>query len=183
MAVDIIGTAPAALQPGERAREVPDVQVPGPLDPGSEHQLPGAPTGVQDTVPSPPYLVDLRRAEQALLEAELAVAPADRYLASYLAAMRTAVTVLAVRARPRRTSGPTDVWQVLAHVAPELGEWAAFFAAGRQKRLLVQVGAATLVSEREADDLLRDAQDFHDLVARRLNAAWRRRPPAERAGT
>ena len=131
----------------------------------------------------PPYLADLRRAEQALLAAELSTTPADRYLAAYLAAMRTAVTVLAVRARPRHSSGPADVWQVLAHLAPEFGEWAAFFAAGRQKRLLVQAGATALVSEREADDLLRDAQDFHNLVARRLTAAWRRRRREVRAGT
>jgi hypothetical protein len=136
-----------------------------------------------DLVSVPPYLADLRRAEQALLEAELSTIPADRYLAAYLAAMRTAVTVLAVRARPRHSSGPADVWQVLAHLAPEFGEWAAFFAAGRQKWLLVQAGATALVSEREADDLLRDAQDFHDLVARRLAASWRRRRRELRTGT
>ena len=135
-----------------------------------------------ERVSAPPYLADLRRAEQALLAAELSATPADRYLAAYLAAMRTAVTVLAVRARPRHSSGPTDVWQVLAHLAPEFGEWAAFFAAGRQKRLLVQAGATALVSEREADDLLRDAQDFHNLVARRLTAAWRRRRREVRDG-
>jgi hypothetical protein len=135
-----------------------------------------------DPAPVPPYLADLRRAEQALLVAELSITPADRYLAAYLAAMRTAVTVLAVRARPRHSSGPADVWQVLAHLAPEFGEWAAFFAAGRQKRLLVQAGATALVSEREADDLLRDAQDFHNLVARRLTAAWRRRRREVRDG-
>jgi hypothetical protein len=138
------------------------------------------PVGV---VTVPPYLADLRRAEHALLEAELSTTPADRYLAAYLAAMRTAVTVLAVRARPRHSSGPADVWQVLAHLAPEFGEWAAFFAAGRQKRLLVQAGATALVSEREADDLLRDAQDFHNLVARRLAASWHRRRRELRAGT
>ena len=136
-----------------------------------------------DLVTVPPYLADLRRAEQALLEAELSTTPADRYLAAHLAAMRTAVTVLAVMAKPRRSGGPADVWQVLAHLAPEFGEWAAFFAAGRQKRLLVQAGAATLVSEREADDLLRDARDFHDLVARRLASAWRRRRRELRTGT
>jgi hypothetical protein len=124
-----------------------------------------------------PYLADLRRAESALLTAELSPGPGGRYLAAHLAAMRTAVTVLAVMARPRRGGGggPADVWQVLARTAPEYGEWAAFFAAGRQKWLLVQSGAYALVSEREADDLLRDAQDFYDLVSRRLAHAWRRR--------
>lgn len=123
----------------------------------------------------PAYLADLRRAESALLSAELSPGPAGRYLAAHLAAMRTAVTVLAVKARPRRGggSGPADVWQVLARTAPEYGEWAAFFGAGRQKWLLVQSGAYALVTEREADDLLRDARDFYDLVSRRLAHAWR----------
>ena len=124
----------------------------------------------------PPYLADLHRAEHALTAAEMSTTPADRYLSAHLAAMRTAVTVLAVTARPRPTGGRrTDVWQLLGRVAPEYGEWAAFFAAGSQKRLLVQAGATALVSEREADDLLRDAHEFHDLVARRLGEAWRRR--------
>lgn len=151
--------------------------------------LPSARTPDARTVPPmtagseiPPYLADLRRAESALLSAELSPGPAGRYLAAHLAAMRTAVTVLAVRTRPRRSGGgrsgggggPADVWQVLARTAPEYGEWAAFFAAGRQKWLLVQSGAYALVSEREADDLLRDAGDFYDLVSRRLAHAWRR---------
>jgi hypothetical protein len=134
----------------------------------------------------PPYLADLRRAESALLSAEMSPGPAGRYLAAHLAAMRTAVTVLAVMTRPRRSggrsgggSGPADVWQVLARTAPEYGEWAAFFAAGRQKWLLVQSGAYALVSEREADDLLRDAGDFYDLVSRRLAHAWHRRQASQ----
>lgn len=133
----------------------------------------------------PPYLADLRRAESALLAAELSPGPAGRYLAAHLAAMRTAVTVLAVRARPRRTStgGPADVWQVLARLAPEYGEWASFFAAGRQKWLLVQSGAYTAVTEREADDLLRDAQEFHDLVSRRLANAWRQQRSRRESGS
>lgn len=144
-----------------------------PVAPGQSEQV--------DTrgVVAPPYLADLRRAEQALFEAELGATPADRYLGAYLAAMRTAVAVLAIRARPRRGGGPADVWLVLAQLAPEFGEWAAFFAAGRQKRLLVQAGATSLVGEREADDLLRDARDFYGLVARRLGTSWRRRHRGE----
>lgn len=123
--------------------------------------------------PLPPYATDLRLARQALYEAELADRPADRFLAAYLAAMRVAVAVLAVRARPQRhRQGPADVWRVLAHAAPEYAEWAAFFAAGRHKRELVRAGAVAVVSEREADDLLRDAQEFHDQVERRFARAW-----------
>jgi len=57
---------------------------------------------------------------------------------------------------------------LLAEVAPELGEWAAFFAATEGKREAVRAGAAAIVSAREADDLVRDAQTFLDLVERAL---------------
>mgnify|MGYP000318314289 CR=1 FL=1 len=122
-----------------------------------------------------PHLDDLRRARQALIEAELSEKPAERYLGAYTAAMRVAVTVLAVRARPQRGHGPADLWRVLMHAAPEYTEWAAFFAAGREKRELVLAGATAVVSERDADDLLRDAGEFCDLVEQRFVRAWRAR--------
>jgi hypothetical protein len=49
-------------------------------------------------------------------------------------------------------------------VAPELGEWAGFFAAGAAKRAAAAAGVAHAVTVREADDLLRDAEQFLDLV-------------------
>jgi hypothetical protein len=53
-------------------------------------------------------------------------------------------------------------------VAPEFSEWAGFFAATQGKREVVAAGAVAIVTVREADDLVRDAQAFHDAVARRL---------------
>ncbi len=55
---------------------------------------------------------------------------------------------------------------MLADVAPEFAEWAAFFAATQAKREAVRAGATTIVSAREADDLLRDAQCFLAMVER-----------------
>src|SRR4051794_11536320 len=57
----------------------------------------------------------------------------ERYAAAHLAALRTAAAVLAVRTRPDSTTRrrPRTVWSVLPQVAPELTEWAGFFAAGR----------------------------------------------------
>ncbi|HWU32686.1 MAG TPA: SAV_6107 family HEPN domain-containing protein, partial [Marmoricola sp.] len=43
---------------------------------------------------------------------------------------------------------------------PEFGEWAAFFAAGASKRAAAEAGSRHAVSEREADDLVRDAEHF-----------------------
>lgn len=112
---------------------------------------------------------DLQRARAAVVEAELSVRPEERYLGAQLAALRTAAVVLALRARPDRASrrhGPRNAWRLLADVAPEFGEWAAFFAATEGRRDAVRAGA--WVGAREADDLVRDAQAFLGLVERVL---------------
>jgi hypothetical protein len=56
------------------------------------------------------------------------------------------------------------VWVLLPDVAPELGEWSVFFAAGAAKRAAAEAGLSRVVSPREADDLLRDAASFLALV-------------------
>ena len=99
-----------------------------------------------------------------LMAARRATSPGDRYVTAHLAALRAAAAVLAVRGRPRRPGGTLNVWQVLPRVAPELGEWAAFFAAGAARRAAVEAGRADVVTAREADDLLRDAETFLHLV-------------------
>ena len=119
---------------------------------------------------------ELAGAVAALTQAELADRPAERFLLAHLAALRVAAVVLACRAAGRQAStGPRDVWQVLAETAPEYAEWAGFFASSALKREAVRAGAVAMVSAREADDLLRDVGIFHDRVARRLA-----RPRAER---
>jgi len=118
--------------------------------------------------------MDLHRARTALIEAELACHPGDRFLAAHLAALRVAAVVLSVRARPGRgSSRPRNAWLVLAEVAPELGEWAAFFAAGEGKRDAVRAGATAIITAREADDLVRDAQAFLRLVEQALGRSGR----------
>ncbi len=120
-------------------------------------------------MPDYPTQLDLRRARRAILAAEFAERPSERYLAAHLAALQIAAVVLAWRANPalaRRGSRPRNVWRMLADVAPEFAEWAAFFAATQAKREAVRAGATTIVSAREADDLLRDAQCFLAVVER-----------------
>lgn len=123
----------------------------------------------------PSFLIDLRRAQEALAEAEAALDPAVRYLEADLAALRVAAAVLSVRARRSVGGKPRDVWTVLAHSAPEFGEWAAFFSAVQFKCRAVRAGAVALVTQREADDLIRDAWSFHDEVERRCSEWHRRR--------
>ena len=93
--------------------------------------------------------------------------PCERYALAHLAALRTAAAVLACRARPAaprtRRSRPTSAWVLLSAVAPELREWADFFAAGARKRAAAEAGLP-VVSVREADDLVRDAERFLAVV-------------------
>lgn len=111
----------------------------------------------------------LRQASEALAEAHRESEPLRRYPAAYLAALRAAAAVLAVRARPqvpppRRGGGGRNVWHLLAQVAPELGEWAAFFASCSATRAAAEAGIARLVGQREADDLLRQSEQFVGIV-------------------
>jgi SAV_6107-like HEPN len=107
-------------------------------------------------------------ARQGLAEAAAAIVSTDRYAAAHLAALRSAAALVAARARPvdrgPRHRGPRSVWALLPEVAPELGEWAAYFAASARKRGAAEAGLTGSVSTREADDLLRDADTFLGLI-------------------
>jgi hypothetical protein len=111
-------------------------------------------------------------AQRGLVEAARTTAPGERYALAHLAALRAAAAVLACRTRPAppRRSRPRPAWALLAEVAPELREWAEFFAAGAAKRAAAEAGLAGVVSPREADDLLRDAQSFLALVETTLSS-------------
>jgi hypothetical protein len=106
----------------------------------------------------------LDQARRGLQEAAALSVPAERYATAHLAALRSAAAVLAARTRPvdtrLRRRRPTSAWVLLTEVAPELGEWAAFFAAGAAKRAAAEAGVTRAVTAREADDLLRDAATF-----------------------
>ena len=132
-------------------------------------------TPPRPTLPPPPRaplghcVLDLLAHSRECLEAAAAATTSgDRYVAAHLAALRAGAAVLAARRRPARRrgrAGPRDVWSVLTEVAPELGEWAAFFAAGAAKRAAVEAGLGRSVTPREADDLLSQAEAFLGLVA------------------
>ncbi|HEY0816910.1 MAG TPA: SAV_6107 family HEPN domain-containing protein [Pseudonocardia sp.] len=107
----------------------------------------------------------LRQAADGLTEAHRAPEPLLRYPAAYLAALRAGAAVLALRARPAPRRGASrSVWQLLAEVAPELGEWAAYFASCSATRAAAEAGIQRLVGQRDADDLVRQAEQFLDLV-------------------
>ena len=108
----------------------------------------------------------LARAAESLREAITTPDVPARYACAHVAALRAAAALLAARARPApsRRRPQKNAWVLLAEVAPELGEWAAFFAAGAAKRAAAEAGSTRAVTEREADDLVRDADRFLGIV-------------------
>jgi SAV_6107-like HEPN len=113
---------------------------------------------------SPAARVLLERSRAGLLAAAASRTCSERYQAAHMAALRAAAAVLAVRGRPGSRGGPRSVWEVLPRIAPEMREWAAFFAATATRRAAVEAGRGDAVTPREADDLLRDAEAFHHVV-------------------
>ena len=113
----------------------------------------------------------LARAAESLSEAVAATEVTTRYACAHVAALRAAAALLAARATPAvptRRRPQKNAWVLLAEVAPELAEWAGFFAAGAAKRAAAEAGSRRAVTEREADDLVRDADRFLGVVEQAL---------------
>ena len=114
--------------------------------------------------PVPGVLDLLAAARRGLSEAMIKSRAGERYAAAHLAALRGAAAVLAARTHPTSgRRGPRSAWELLSQAAPEMTEWAAFFSAGAGKRAAAEAGI-DVVTSREADDLLRDAETFLALV-------------------
>ena len=113
----------------------------------------------------------LERAASSLREATTTSDVPLRYACAHVAALRATAALLAARATPSigpRRGRQKNAWVLLAEVAPELSEWAAFFSAGAAKRAAAESGSRRAVTEREADDLVRDADRFLGLVEESL---------------
>ena len=132
-----------------------------------------------------PALALLEQARQCLAEAYAAELAAVRLITSQDAAMRAAAALVAGRG----TRGPQDLWPLLAAQSPELAEWAEVFALAAIRRQQLETLCPELVSGergthhrcavrvpvREADDLLRAAETFVELVAHTLGMPRRER--------
>ena len=119
----------------------------------------------------------LDRSRASLLEACRTSDAGERYVEAHLGALRAAAALLAARSLPSgagssssgraiRTSTtrsrPRSVWELLPRVAPELTEWSAFFAASARRRAAIERGGR--IGARESDDLLRQAENFLEIV-------------------
>lgn len=114
----------------------------------------------------------LERSAESLREAILTPDVPARYAHAHVAALRAAAALLAARAHPDpRRRRQKNAWVLLADVAPELGEWATFFASGAAKRAAAEAGSQRAVTEREADDLVRESDQFLAVVEQALGLA------------
>lgn len=109
----------------------------------------------------------LDRSRESLIDAQHEPVVGRRYQIAHLAALRAGAAVLAARSRPRgrRVRGMVTVWDLIPTLAPELAEWADVFARCPAR---AQERAERRVTAREADDLVRDAERFLELVAHSL---------------
>lgn len=115
----------------------------------------------------------LERAAESLREAIVTTEVPTRYACAHVAALRATAALLSARAHPAPTQRrrQKNAWVLLAEVAPELAEWAAFFASGASKRAAAETGSSRAVTAREADDLIREADRFLGVVETHLGLA------------
>ena len=108
----------------------------------------------------------LERSAESLREAITSSDVPQRYALAHVSALRATAALLAARAQPMPVARrrQKNAWVLLTEVAPEFNEWAVFFSSGAQKRSAAEAGSRRAVTEREADDLVRDADRFLALV-------------------
>jgi hypothetical protein len=123
-----------------------------------------------NTVSAASTLELVERARADLLEACHSRDVAERYRQSRLGAMRAAAALVSARSRGTRVSGPQSLWDLVPAAAPELTEWAEFFAVATAQpdHAPTHRPSRPAVTAREADDLLRQAETFIGLVCRSL---------------
>lgn len=137
------------------------------------------PTGTPGLLPAATHSY-LNRSAESLREAMLARDVPGRYAHAHVAALRAAAALLAARTVPTPArKRQRNAWVLLTQVAPEMSEWAAFFAAGAGKRAAAEAGSTRAVTEREAADLVRDADRFLAVVESALGL-MPHVPPVER---
>ncbi|CAG7572930.1 hypothetical protein FB554_1073 [Barrientosiimonas humi] len=136
----------------------------------SRASAPTARATPRSSVPTAPVagavLELVERSRTGLLAACHASGAAERFTLAHLAALRAGAALLAARGQAGRRSRPRSVWETIPAAAPELTEWATFFAGTARRRQELERGAEASV--READDLVRQAETFLELVLAHL---------------
>lgn len=101
----------------------------------------------------------------------------DRFLGSYIAALKGAAAVLAslpnsIGSRPRSR----NAWVLMAKAAPDLAIWSEYFSSFSATRAAVEAGASSAVGDVDADDFYRHVSRFLNAVEDRLGGQSRFEP-------
>ncbi|MGV9775101.1 SAV_6107 family HEPN domain-containing protein [Streptosporangium sp. NPDC003464] len=120
---------------------------------------PSDPGGPRLSTTARAHLADAR---DCLEEAAAARTPATRYVAAHLAALRAAAAVLAARPRPMdgRRRRLRSAWELLPEAEPRLADWAPYFEISATKRAAAEAGMTRMVSARDAEELISEAERF-----------------------
>lgn len=118
--------------------------------------------------PAPPEAVSLlAQARHGLADAGRERTLAARFAASYLSALRAGAAILAAKGRPhRRAAKPQSTWALLASTAPEVAQWAEYFAARSATHASAQAGITRGIDDAMVDDQRRRAEEFVALAHR-----------------
>ncbi|MFF5204686.1 SAV_6107 family HEPN domain-containing protein [Streptosporangium sp. NPDC000396] len=121
----------------------------------------------------------LTDARDCLEEAAAAQTPATRYVAAHLAALKAAAAVLAARPRPMdgRRRRLRSAWELLPEAEPRLADWAPYFEVSATKRASAEAGLTRMVSARDAEELISEAERFVTTVENLLGVPTQRKLP------
>lgn len=119
---------------------------------------------------SPVAVALLTQAQQGFAQAGRETGASPRFIAYYSCALRAAAAVLAARGRPHRgRARPASAWVLLETTAPELTEWAAYFAANSAAHAAAQAGNTRQVTAESADELMHRTTEFLELAHRAVH--------------
>lgn len=160
--------AAPSTSPGRLDAQAPGWAAPGSraAPRGSRHGASAAARGSRHEARAPiaQSAIDLLdRSRSGLIEASTTSDSSQRFIDAHLAALRAGAALLGARSTPSSRSRLRSVWELLPGVAVETTEWATYFAATARRRAAIERGSAQACT-READDLLRAAHRFVEMV-------------------
>ncbi|WP_072806336.1 SAV_6107 family HEPN domain-containing protein [Rhodococcoides yunnanense] len=126
-------------------------------------------SGVRPPV-SPRARVLLGRADAFLSRSVGAADATERFLDCYMAALRGAAAVLEATPISQSRARSRSAWVLLSKAAPDLDEWAEYFAGFSATRAALQAGLSRSISEGDADEFYREVGHFLHVVEDRIGA-------------
>lgn len=116
---------------------------------------------------SPEAVALLAQARHGLADAERETTLVGGFVASYLSALRAGAAILVAKGRPhRQVAKPQSTWTLLTSVAPEVTQWAEYFAAHSAGYAAAQAGISRHVGAEAVDELRHRAEEFLALAHR-----------------